>query len=57
MKTKKKTCLDCLYCKVSKKSTKNCKLCFCAETQKKERHKEPFWLAKKVCIKFEDMTA
>ena len=53
----KKTCLDCLYCKVSKKSTKNCRLCYCSETMKKERHKERYWLARNVCKKFEDMTA
>ena len=50
-----KTCFDCLHCKVSKKSTDKCRLCFCAETKKKERHKETYWLVKPVCKKFEDM--
>ena len=53
----KKTCCDCLYCKVSAKSTVAKRLCFCSETKKKEKHKEPYWLAKKVCRKFEDMSA
>ena len=52
-----KNCGDCLHCKVSKKSTENCRLCFCSETKKKERHKEHYWLARKVCGKFEDMSA
>ena len=52
-----KTCCDCLYCKVSKKSTEKRRLCFCSETQKKERHKETYWLVKPVCRNFEDMTA
>jgi hypothetical protein len=54
---KTKTCFDCLHCKVSVKSTPNNRLCFCAEKAKKERHKELYWLAKKVCQKFDDMTA
>ena len=53
--TKKGTCLDCLHCKVSAKSTANNRLCFCSETEKKKRHKEPYWLAKKVCQEFEDV--
>jgi hypothetical protein len=57
MKKKKRTCFDCLHCKVSAKSTENRKLCFCAETKKKTRHKEPYWQTKKVCKKFYDMTA
>jgi hypothetical protein len=57
MKTKNKTCSDCLHCKVSAKSTEKCRLCFCAETKKKVKHKEHYWLAKNVCRKFEDMTA
>ena len=52
-----KTCFDCLHCKVSAKSTKNRRLCFCAETEKKKRHKEPYWVKKPVCGKFEDMSA
>jgi len=56
MKTKMvKTCLDCLHCKVSVKSTERCRLCFCAKTLKKERHKEPYWVLKTLCGHFEDM--
>jgi hypothetical protein len=54
---KKETCLDCLYCKVSAKSTANNRLYFCTETVKPKRHKEPYWLVKKVCQEFEDMGA
>ena len=57
MSNDKKTCADCLHCKVSAKSKENRLLCFCAETEKKVRHKEPYWLERKVCKKFEDMTA
>ena len=52
---KEKNCVDCLHSKVSVKSTEKCRLCFCAETVKKHRHKEPYWTAKLVCRKFEDM--
>jgi hypothetical protein len=52
-----KTCVDCLYCKVSAKSTENRLLCFCAVTRDKGRHKEPYWYVKPVCRKFEDMSA
>ena len=55
MSNEKKNCLDCLHCKVSAKSTRNCRLCFCAETGKKEKHKEPYWIIKPVCKKFTDM--
>jgi len=51
-----KTCLDCLFCKVSAKSTANCRLCFCSQKEKKELHKEPYWLAKKLCVYFADMS-
>jgi len=51
-----KTCLDCLYCKVSAKSTANCRLCFCSLKDVQKRHKEPYWLAKTPCEDFEDMT-
>jgi hypothetical protein len=58
---KNKTCFDCLNCKVSAKSTEKCRMCFCAITKKEKdkeiRHKEAFWLKKKLCIKFVDMTA
>jgi len=51
-----KTCFDCLYCKVSSKSTKNCRLCFCSQTDTKVRHRELYWLNKKTCDGFVDMT-
>jgi hypothetical protein len=53
----KKSCLDCLYCKVSVRSTKNRRLCFCSQTVKKEKHREPFWRSKRLCDGFDDMTA
>jgi hypothetical protein len=49
------TCLDCLHCKVSAKSMENPRLCFCIKTKTKLRHKESYWLEKKVCPKFYDM--
>jgi len=52
-----KTCLDCLYCKVSAKSTDKCRLCFCERINEKKLHKEPYWLAKKPCVDFEDMAS
>ena len=57
MKTEKKSCVDCLHCKVSSWSMENYRLCFCAESEKKKKHKERYWRAKTVCGKFEDMTA
>jgi hypothetical protein len=53
--TKGKSCIDCLYCKVSAKSTANRRLCFCAQKRKEKRHREAYWLVKKVCKDFEDM--
>jgi hypothetical protein len=53
----KKTCADCLNCKVSAKSTDNCRLCYCAETKKKIPRKESYWLVRKICVEFEDMSA
>jgi hypothetical protein len=52
---KKRTCLDCLYCKVSARSTTNCRLCFCERKEIQERHKENYWFGKKPCDDFEDM--
>ena len=52
----KKNCLDCLHCKVSAQSTAKCRLCFCEEKEKKVRHKEFYWLNKKPCDEFSDMT-
>jgi hypothetical protein len=53
----KKLCFDCLHCKVSAKSTEDCRLYFCSKSKTKKNHKEPYWLCKKVCKKFEDMSA
>jgi len=53
----KKTCADCLHCKVSTKSTENCRLCFCVEIGKKAAISEFYWLNRAVCQKFEDMSA
>jgi len=55
-KVEKKTCFDCLHCKVSAKSTSNIKLFFCSKTKNKEQHKERYWLERKVCSRFEDMS-
>jgi hypothetical protein len=52
----KKMCFDCLHCKVSVKSTENCRLCFCAVTAKKEKHREHYWLTKTVCKRIDDMS-
>jgi len=52
----KKTCLDCLHCKVSANSTEDCRLCFCSLSKLKERHKEKYWYKKTPCKKFFDMT-
>jgi len=52
----KKTCFDCLYCKVSAKSTAKCRLCFCSETRKKGKHKDSYWLTRAICKKYEDMS-
>ena len=53
-----KTCVDCLHCKVSVKSTKDCRLCYCAVSKNKLKYQETYWLTKKkVCIKFDDMSA
>ena len=52
----KQSCLDCLHCKVSAKSTEKCRLCFCSEKKKKQNHRIAFWVSRKVCNKFEDMS-
>jgi hypothetical protein len=52
----KKTCVDCLHCKVCANSTEDCRMCFCDKTEKKVRHKEHYWLNKKTCKKFDDMS-
>jgi hypothetical protein len=52
---KKKTCIDCLHCKVSAKSTVNVRLCYCAKEGKEKQYREPFWSEKKVCGEFDNM--
>jgi len=52
----KKTCLDCLHCKVSCKSKKNNILCFCSLSVKKKTYLDIFWSEKKPCKDFFDMT-
>jgi hypothetical protein len=56
-KDENKTCGDCLHCKVCACSSKNARLCFCAMQKRKERDIEFYWLNKKPCKKFIDMTA
>ena len=56
-RTKKKSCFDCLYCKVSAASTEKCRFCFCSKAKKKIMHKANYWLSKKLCKKFDDMSA
>ena len=55
--TQRKSCGDCLHCKVYAWSTENCRLCFCTEIGKKAVILEHYWLKKSVCRKFEDMSA
>jgi len=52
----KKTCLDCLHCKVSALSFENCRVCFCEMSEKQKEHKEIFWYNKTPCEAFFDMT-
>ncbi|MCL2441071.1 MAG: hypothetical protein FWD14_04975 [Treponema sp.] len=53
----KKTCGDCLHCKVSYSPTKINRLCFCAKKNHKEYETEIKWLNRSVCGMFEDMSA
>ena len=52
---KKKTCIDCLNCKVSAMSTPVRRKCFCSESKKKTVYNESYWLVKKPCDEFDDM--
>jgi len=54
---RKKTCFDCLNCKVSAKSTEKCRMSFCIKTEKKANHTDNYWLKKKLCCQFDDMSA
>jgi len=57
MNKEKKTCIDCLHCKVSAAKTKKGRLCFCALSKNQLRYQEVYWLTKKkLCKKFNDMT-
>jgi len=54
---KKKTCLDCFFCKVSRKAVVKSGLCFCAKKQRQIERKEKYWRSKEVCRLFNDMSA
>jgi hypothetical protein len=56
MKNENKTCLDCLNCKVSVKSTEKRRMCFCTETKNRMIHTDLYWINRKLCDEFEDMT-
>jgi len=51
----KKTCLDCLHCKISRLSIVTERLCYCDRLLNKKEHPEPYWLEKKPCKKFDNM--
>jgi len=53
----KKTCCDCLHCKVSADSSQNHRLCFCSNAKNKQYDLEFYWLNKSVCKQFADMSA
>ena len=55
MNNEKRNCTDCFHCKVSAKSTKKCRLFYCTEKNKEQRHKEKYWQKKMVCLLFVDM--
>ena len=57
MRGKRKSCCDCLHCKVSRKSIVKKGLCFCEVKTKKIERKEKYWRGKEVCRLFDDMTA
>jgi hypothetical protein len=58
MKTgKKRSCVDCLLCKVSKMSNDKCRLCYCSGKKTRIIHQESYWLKKTVCQKFKGMGA
>ena len=43
----KKTCFDCLHCKVSTKSTEINRLCFCVKSKKKGKHQDYLYISVK----------
>jgi len=52
-----KKCTDCLNCKVSIISTKQNRLCYCSQAKKKKCFSLTYWVTKKVCKYFNDMSA
>ena len=53
----KKTCLDCLHCKVAANVWKKGRWCFCALSKNKPKYIEKYWqIKKKVCKMFDDMS-
>ena len=54
---KKRNCTDCLHCKVCAMTYINTRICFCSKEKNKQYDLETFWITKKVCKKFEDISA
>jgi hypothetical protein len=54
-KTKERSCVDCLHCKVSVKSTDKNRLCYCVMAEKVKDRKELYWSVKKTCNTFAGM--
>jgi len=52
----KKTCLDCLHCKVLCISKKYDMLCYCSMSKNKEPNLDIYWSEKKMCKNFSDMS-
>ena len=55
MNSKKKTCFDCLHCKVSAVKVENKTYYFCAMKKNRMCKEAKYWLEKKLCMKFDDM--
>lgn len=54
-RAKRKTCVDCLHCKVCAKSIFNGTECFCEVKRTKKNCKVTYWQKRDVCKKFDDM--
>ena len=54
---KKKTCVNCLHCKVSRKSLAIKGLCFCEKKKQIKEKQVIYWQKKEVCRLYDDMTA
>jgi len=52
-----KTCVNCSHCKVSRKSLVIRGLCYCDKKKQLKEKSLKYWLIKKVCRLFDDMTA